>query len=495
MRRSLPHFVRFLGGVNGLSITCPNLGLKTLENIVNSSGCIHSFSHRSHFTFGPTTIRNVSSAQPEENPRQFLYRIEVVTGDVRGAGTPSPAAFKVYGENGESDEYVFGDEEEGCGFDRGARQKYTVFSKELGNLERVHIKQLPVSNSETGHGWFLDRVVIRGPFNGVWNFPCGAWLGKNDFDGTTGSIERELTPVNQSRGAVSSGSLGEPFYVALDVPLSINIASISIPHPEKVADGAKGVNKKGLGHAGEDAYFYASNPDTGIVALGVADGVYMWKTKGIDAGEYSRRLMSACREASLSVDAHGKTDLLQIMKYAAVKLEEQRVDGSSTCCLVMIDSKKGRLAAANLGDSGYMILTKDKTSHKSEQNMRIKFRTPQQEHSFGHPYQLGSHPTADKATDCMLSTSVVSPGDIVILGSDGLFDNVSDIEICEKVGSLLGSGASPNEIAQKLAFLAFDHSVDKKRQTPFSLAATEAFDMVYNGGKADDITVLCAVIA
>jgi protein phosphatase PTC7 len=414
---------------------------------------------------------------------------------VRGAGTPSPAAFKVYGENGESDEFVFGDEEEGCGFDRGARQKYTVFSKELGNLEKLHIRQLPVSSSETGHGWFLDRVVIRGPFNGVWNFPCGAWLGRNDADGTTGSIERELTPVNQSQGVVSSGSLGEPFYAPLDVPLSITIAAIAIPHPEKVADGAKGVNKKGFGHAGEDAYFFASNTETGIVALGVADGVYMWKTKGIDAGEYSRGLMSASREAALNVDPQGQTDLLQIMKHAAIKLEEQRVDGSSTCCLVMIDSNKGRLAAANLGDSGYMILTKDKTNHRSDRSMRIKFRTPQQEHSFGHPYQLGSHPTADKATDCMLSTASIYQGDVVILGSDGLFDNVSDAEICEKVGYLLGIGASPNQIAQKLAFMAFEHSVDKKRQTPFSVSATEAFDMVYNGGKADDITVLCALVA
>ena len=30
-----------------------------------------------------------------------------------------------------------------------------------------------------------------------------------------------------------------------------------------------------------------------MVGLGVADGVYMWKTKGIDAGLFSRTLMSA----------------------------------------------------------------------------------------------------------------------------------------------------------------------------------------------------------
>ena len=31
-----------------------------------------------------------------------------------------------------------------------------------------------------------------------------------------------------------------------------------------------------------------------------------------------------------------------------------------------------------------------------------------------------------------------------------------------------------------------------EKVTPYSLGATEAFDMVYNGGKADDITVVVA---
>lgn len=32
--------------------------------------------------------------------------------------------------------------------------------------------------------------------------------------------------------------------------------------------------------------------------------------------------------------------------------------------------------------------------------------------------------------------------------------------------------------------------MDKNGVTPYSLGATEAFDMVYNGGKPDDITVV-----
>lgn len=49
--------------------------------------------------------------------------------------------------------------------------------------------------------------------------------------------------------------------------------------------------------------------------------------------------------------------------------------------------------------------------------------------------------------------------------------------------------------AVPLLQVAFDNSVDKHRVTPYSRAATEAFDMVYSGGKPDDITVLVAVIS
>lgn len=50
--------------------------------------------------------------------------------------------------------------------------------------------------------------------------------------------------------------------------------------------------------------------------------------------------------------------------------------------------------------------------------------------------------------------------------------------------------ACAKEIIQK----AFEHANDRTRMTPYSLAATEHFDMVYSGGKKDDITVLVCKI-
>lgn len=131
------------------------------------------------------------------------------------------------------------------------------------------------------------------------------------------------------------------------------------------------------------------------------------------------------------------------------------------------------------------------SSGSTRGHLTIRYRSPQQEHSFGHPYQLGHHEHADTVEDAMLSTMPIYPGDVVIMGSDGLFDNVSDNEILETVDQLLLQGQSPSGIAQQLAFKSFEYSVDKKAETPYSRAATEAFDMAYRGGKPDDITVVC----
>lgn len=118
------------------------------------------------------------------------------------------------------------------------------------------------------------------------------------------------------------------------------------------------------------------------------------------------------------------------------------------------------------------------------------------EHSFGYPYQL---PT-DKSDQAQTYTCNLFHGDIVVLGSDGLFDNLSEQEL----GTLVrrarprralrsSKNMTPLQLAHMLAGKAFKNSMDKNTLTPYSAAASEVFNMVYNGGKMDDIT--CVVLA
>ena len=86
------------------------------------------------------------------------------------------------------------------------------------------------------------------------------------------------------------------------------------------------------------------------------------------------------------------------------------------------------------------------------------------------------------------------PGDVVILGSDGLWDNLAADAILARVHDAIKQGERAPAIAMNLARAAFEASVDREGETPYSLGATEAFDMIYSGGKQDDITVVAACL-
>lgn len=90
-------------------------------------------------------------------------------------------------------------------------------------------------------------------------------------------------------------------------------------------------------------------------------------------------------------------------------------------------------------------------------------------------------------------TVPVERGDVIIAGTDGLFDNLYNNEITAVVVHGLRAGFDPQITAQKIAALARQRAQDKNRQTPFSTAAQDA-GYRYYGGKLDDITVVVSYV-
>lgn len=90
-------------------------------------------------------------------------------------------------------------------------------------------------------------------------------------------------------------------------------------------------------------------------------------------------------------------------------------------------------------------------------------------------------------------TVPVAAGDVIIAGTDGLFDNLYNNDITAVVVHAVRAGFGPQVTAQKIAALARQRAQDKNRQTPFSSAAQEA-GYRYYGGKLDDITVVVSYI-
>ncbi|XP_019184557.1 PREDICTED: probable protein phosphatase 2C 55 [Ipomoea nil] len=225
---------------------------------------------------------------------------------------------------------------------------------------------------------------------------------------------------------------------------------------------------------GEDSHFVCSEAQT----IGVADGVGGWAKRGIDAGEYSRELMS---NAVLSVrhqrDTVGTVDPMTALDEAYMDTKAQ---GSSTACiLTLVDDC---VIAVNVGDSGFVVLRDGK----------IVYTSPAQQSRFNCPVQLGKSrgdPTAAEKFEVK-----VKPGDIIVMATDGLFDNVHESEL-EDLVNRSGSDKKLMKLARKIARYALKNSLNGNIDTPFSASTRIAgIDEHAIGGKYDDITVVVAYI-
>ncbi|KAG0351906.1 hypothetical protein BG005_008599 [Podila minutissima] len=178
---------------------------------------------------------------------------------------------------------------------------------------------------------------------------------------------------------------------------------------------------------GEDSYFRRHD------ALGVADGVGGWSgTTGANPALYSRKLMHYAfleleKYDNIEEDAfydYFNVNPVQILQksyeQSARDAKREGLIGSSTACLAIL--RDDELRIANLGDCGVSIIRRNE----------FIFRTEEQQHSFNYPYQLGTGST-DSPTDAQVFTVKVESGDIIVMGTDGIFDNLFDEDILEEV--------------------------------------------------------------
>lgn len=470
-----------------------------------------------------------------EVDRTKHYSVEVTTSSVRGAGTSGHARLTFIGGDGATSppmplEYEVGSSP---GFVRGTTLPFRVSTPaSLGALSQVQVELIP-EMSQVGHGWLLENVTVQCEETGAsWHFHSHKWFGQSDGGGEDGPLQQVLSPRPLARDPEAAAALIRNVEERPRINLDVSAGAATVPHPEKTnKEGMRAVMQREWGYGGEDAYFVkkitkrlaglGAGPEHGDgaaaaaeeiedthLAFGVADGVYLWRWEGIDAGLYSRRLMGLASEAF--ADNEGKTKTLenrwdswaaetdrpeQLLGAAFDGVSAEKIKGSTTACVAVVDAAHGVLRTANIGDSGFMLVRGD--SGRRE----VRHRSQQQEHEFGRPFQLGHHEHSDHPSDAMLTTFPLEPGDIIVMGSDGLWDNLSEAEILEVIEKVFSTGGSAhggaaesptlmNRASREIVSAAYHASMDKKRTTPYSLAATEWFDMVYSGGKRDDITAV-----
>jgi protein phosphatase PTC7 len=272
---------------------------------------------------------------------------------------------------------------------------------------------------------------------------------------------------------------------------------------------------------GEDAYFIVNGR-----ALGVADGVGAWSTRNVDAGMFSRELM--LRASQYFEQDVSRIDPVQAMIFAEPYAKVHM--GSCTFCTLAIEGHM--LKSAVLGDSGFVVLRRDGADERDSGSRvsrpvrvcpsdgcllhdrskgggwKVVYKSQEQQHAFNTPFQIGTQTNGVTSKNAISVAIPVRPGDLIVCGTDGLFDNLFLNDVCQLVNRYLEttngfSNCIPGNVkqaaeAQKLAEFvtaaAVSASMHPGKRSPFSTQCVKAGYSAH-GGKGDDITTIVAFVA
>lgn len=279
--------------------------------------------------------------------------------------------------------------------------------------------------------------------------------------------------------------------------------SLSIPHPEK------------LHKHGEDASVVSSRN------IAIFDGVGKSNPDAADPGEYSKRLAQLTQRVFESDPSAKPKDIAEFAVW------KNSVPGSSTLSIVGL--RNNHIEGINVGDSGFIVI----------RNGVVVFDTEATSHFFNCPHQV----SFSRAEDLEIAQPLwfkIEEGDIIVAGSDGLWDNVflEDIvsatskhmeslytalldqqdkfeslsgysqrykstEVFEKFlrshhvhqdGNESRMGAVLEEIAFTLGILACRTATSRTGASPFAVKSMKE-NISHQGGKLDDITIAVAIVA
>eukprot|EP00603_Paraphysomonas_imperforata_P008408 CAMPEP_0114426742 /NCGR_PEP_ID=MMETSP0103-20121206/7963_1 /TAXON_ID=37642 ORGANISM="Paraphysomonas imperforata, Strain PA2" /NCGR_SAMPLE_ID=MMETSP0103 /ASSEMBLY_ACC=CAM_ASM_000201 /LENGTH=602 /DNA_ID=CAMNT_0001595729 /DNA_START=383 /DNA_END=2191 /DNA_ORIENTATION=+ len=294
----------------------------------------------------------------------------------------------------------------------------------------------------------------------------------------------------------------------------------------------------------------------------VADGVGSWRQHGVDPRLYSHRLVENAKSVIRDESARRMEDYILYeashrgekgvdVSAASEELvqgdetvhpldalfeawymtnKDQDIIGSSTICVATIDLSSNQLSYSNVGDGGLMVVRhvpRDgtlnakiaPTTHTTQTsynntNYKIAYLAQQQLRSFNFPFQLGNgggqyEGVFEQPVDADTASIPLMPGDVVVLASDGLFDNLEISEIIaiisewEQEEEQVHGGSGDEEarvenssydgrcqaLARSLVVSARAASLSKDKDSPFALLAKEN-DIMWGGGMPDDTTVV-----
>ncbi|GJM85613.1 hypothetical protein PR202_ga02081 [Eleusine coracana subsp. coracana] len=228
----------------------------------------------------------------------------------------------------------------------------------------------------------------------------------------------------------------------------------------------------------EDAHF--GHAETGV--LGVADGVGGYRGRGVDAGAFAHGLMHSAFMEVVSAPPGAPVCPLTLLERAHEATAASRAAAASTAAVLSLYGRT--LRWAYVGDSGFAVF----------RGGRMVARSTAQQHYFNCPVQLSSGSGSDRVDKAEVGEAPAKEGDVVVVGTDGLFDNVFDDEMERIVRMGTAMGFSTKNMADVIAGFAYEAARCAYRDTPYSVLSRRETGTNFTGGKPDDITVIVAFI-
>lgn len=257
----------------------------------------------------------------------------------------------------------------------------------------------------------------------------------------------------------------------------------------------------------EKGFIYADAVEEAAIFLGVSDGVSGVQKLGIPPDALPKELLAQCREVlerkleeGLTLD--GLADggdghwVLGLLREA---YDATTSDGATTLLVVVMEDIH-RIVVAGVGDCGLLHL---RPVANKPLRLSAQFRTRPLRYEANKPKQIARLPSANidnvhmVIAGARLDTVPCKHGDILILGSDGIFDNLSDEEILKIVQETCEQKALPAENSKdECQVPAGQLAVPWVSQLEAAARAlvSAAIQNADTGGSPDDTTALVAAV-
>ncbi|KKK24325.1 hypothetical protein P175DRAFT_0429365 [Aspergillus ochraceoroseus IBT 24754] len=424
-------------------------------------------------------------------------------------------------------------------------------SPACSSLQSVARETLGLSSAATSPRWLRQLPQYRSAFAP----PRTRYAPSGPNSPSSSRTFHSSTKLNQSiprisyRVAASSSGKGRRFLPAKNAydfdPRLHDVLGVAVDTESRA------LRRKRRPDSGEDAFFVSKvgRASSSSIAFAVADGVGGWAESRVDPADFSHGLCGYMAQTALDWDQPAERlrpkNLLQAGYDQVVADDTIRAGGSTAS--VGIGLEDGRIELANLGDSGSVLLRQAAVHHYSIA----------QTHGFNTPFQLSIIPPRMRAQasifggafledfprDAVATHLHMQHGDVLMLATDGVFDNLNNQDILKLITSrmvLTGAwtatpnvGITPSDALDRLtgpeglsslipsssdtpqsaASTAPVHahtlqsvlaatiageaklaSMDLRRDSPFAKEAQRYYPGDhYRGGKVDDITVLIIV--